>query len=578
MYIERVPNRNSPPAVLLRESYWKDGRAHKRTLANLSKWPPEIIEGLRVLLKGGRAVSDPCEAFDIIRSLPHGHVAAVLGTLRKLKLDRIIDSSASAQRERAVALIVARILAPGSKPATARGLSSKTAGSSLAEMLDIENVDENELYDAVDWLLQRRGTIERRLAERHLRDGSLILYDLTSAYLEGKCCSPAQFGYSRDRRKGKMQIVFGLLCNDEGCPVAVEVFEGNTADPGTLSVQIDKIRNRFGLSRIVLVGDRGMLTEARIRNEVEPAGLDWISALRTTAISDLVVSGAVQLPLTSRTDPAEIRSDDYPGERLVVCHNKHLAFERKNKREILLKSTEKLLDSIVDATRRDKRKLKGKEKIALRVGKAIGRYKTAKHFEFEITDNTFEYRRKSDSTAAESALDGIYIVRTGMPADELDAEQAVRAYKNLSAVERAFRSFKTVDLKVRPVYHYKADRVRAHVLLCMPAYYVEWHMRRSLKPLLFDDEKPEEAQEARSSVVDKAKVSSSAEEKSRSKRTVTGEPVHSFRTLLEDLATICRNRMVAPLDNAEPFEVMTKPTELQQKVFELLGVKLKPVQ
>ncbi len=578
MYIESVPNRNSPPAILLRESYWKDGRAHKRTLANLSKLPPEVIEGLRVLLKGGRAVSDPCEVFDIIRSLPHGHVAAVLGTLRKLKLDHIIGSSPSARRECIPALIVARILFPGSKPATARGSASGTAGSSLAEMLDIENVDENELYDTVDWLLQRRGTIERRLAERHLRDGSLVLYDLTSAYLEGKCCSPAQFGYSRDGRKGKMQIVFGLLCNDEGCPVAVEVFEGNTADPGTLSVQIDKIRNRFGLSRIVLVGDRGMLTEARIRDEVEPAGLDWISALRTTAVSSLVVSGAVQLSLFDDTDLAEIRSDDYPGERLIVCRNKQSAFRRKRKREDLLKSTEEALDSIVDATRRDKRRLEGREKIALRVGKVIGRYKMGKHFELKITDNTFEYRRKSDSIAAESALDGIYIVRTGVPADELDAEQTVRAYKSLSAVERAFRSFKTVDLKVRPVYHYRADRVRAHVLLCMLAYYVEWHMRRSLRPLLFDDENPEEAQRERSSVVERAEVSSSARNKARSRRATSGEPVHSFRTLLDDLATICRNKVVAPSDNAEPFEIMTQPTELQQKAFELLGVKLKPVQ
>ncbi len=578
MYIESVPNRNSPPAVLLRESYREGGKVRKRTLANLSKWPPEVIEGLRVLLKGGRAVSDPCEAFDIIRSLPHGHVAAVLGTLRKLKLDRIIGSSPSARREHVLALIVARILFPGSKLAAARGSASDTANSSLAEILDIEGADKDDLYDAVDWLLQRQSTIERRLAERHLQDGALVLYDLTSAYLEGKCCSLAQFGYSRDGRRGKMQIVFGLLCNDEGCPVAVEVFEGNTADPGTLSVQIDKIRNRFGLSRIVLVGDRGMLTEARIRDEVEPAGLDWISALRTTAVSSLVVSGAVDLPLFSKTDLAEIRSDDYPGERLVVCHNKRLAFERKNKREVLLKSTEKLLDSIVDATRRDKRRLEGREKIALRVGKVIGRYKMAKHFEFEITDNSFVYRRKSDSTAAESALDGIYIVRTGVPAGELDAEQTVRAYKSLSAVERAFRSFKTVDLKVRPVYHYKADRVRAHVLLCMLAYYVEWHMRRSLRPLLFDDENPEEAQDARSSVVEPAEVSSSARNKARRRRTTSGEPVHSFRTLLDDLATICRNKVVVPSDNAEPFEIITQPTELQEKAFKLLGVKLKRTQ
>ena len=482
MYIESVPNRNSPPAILLRESYRDAGKVRKRTLANLSKWPPALVEGLRVLLKGGTAVADLTTAFDIIRSRPHGHVAAVLGTLRRLRLDRLIASAASPERARVIALIVARILAPGSKLATARGLAADTARDSLAEALGIERVDEDELYAAMDWLLERQGVIEQRLAKRHLSDGALVLYDLSSTYLEGRCCPLAKRGYSRDGKRGKLQIVFGLLCNREGCPVAVEVFEGNTADPRTVGAQIDKLRRRFALERVVLVGDRGMLTEARIREEVAPAGLDWITTLRAPAIRELVSSGAVQRSMFDDTDLAELRCDAYPGERLIVCRNERLAAERAHKREALLQATEALLAPIVAATVREKRRLKGKEKIALRVGKVIAKYKMAKHFALDITESAFAWRRNTEAIAAEAALDGLYIVRTSVPATELDAEQTVRAYKGLSVVERAFRSLKTVDLKVRPIYHYAASRVRAHVFLCMLAYYVEWHMRQRLKP------------------------------------------------------------------------------------------------
>ena len=578
MYIESVPNRNSPPAILLRESYRDAGKVRKRTLANLSKWPPALVEGLRVLLKGGTAVADLTTAFDIVRSRPHGHVAAVLGTVRKLRLDRLIASAPSPERERAIALIVARILAPGSKLATARGLAADTARDSLAEELGIEHVDEDELYAAMDWLLERQGVIEQRLAKRHLSDGALVLYDLTSTYLEGRCCPLAKRGYSRDGKRGKLQIVFGLLCNREGCPIAVEVFEGHTADPRTVGVQLDKLRRRFGLERVVLVGDRGMLTEARIREEVAPAGLDWITTLRAPAIRALVSSGAVQRSMFDDTDLAEIRSPAYPGERLIVCRNERLAEERTHKREALLQATEALLAPIVAATVRNKRRLKGKEKIALRVGKVIGKYKMAKHFELDITDSAFAWRRNTEAIAAEAALDGLYIVRTSVPAAELDAEQTVRAYKGLSAVERAFRSLKTVDLKVRPIYHYAASRVRAHVLLCMLAYYVEWHMRQRLKPLLFDDEDPEEAQAARPSVVARAEVSPGAQDKARSKRTASGESVHSFRTLLDNLATITKNRVVAPLAGAEPFDLITRPTAQQRKAFKLLGVRLERTQ
>ena len=559
MYIESVPNRHSPPAVLLRESYREAGKVRKRTLANLSKWPPVVVEGLSILLKGGTAVADLTTAFDITRSRPHGHVAAVLGTLRKLRLDRTLAATASPERERAIALIVARILAPGSK-------------------LGIESVDEDELYAAMDWLLERQGTIEKRLARRHLSDGALVLYDLTSTYFEGRCCPLAKRGYSRDGRRDKLQIVFGLLCNREGCPVAVEVFDGNTADPSTVGVHIEKLRQRFALSRVVLVGDRGMLTEARIREEVAPAGLDWISALRAPAIRELMSSGAVQRSMFDDTDLAEIRCDAYPGERLIVCRNERLAEERARKREALLQATEALLAPIAAATQREKRRLSAKETIAMRVGKVIGKYKMAKHFELDITETAFAYHRKADAIAAEAALDGLYIVRTSVPATELDAEHTVRAYKGLSVVERAFRSLKTVDLKVRPIYHYAGARVRAHVFLCMLAYYVEWHMRQRLKPLLFDDEEPDVAEAARPSVVAPAEVSPSAQDKARRKRTASGEPVHSFRTLLDDLATVANNRVVAPLADAKPFDLITRPTALQRKAFKLLGVRLERTQ
>ena len=574
MYIESVPNRNSPPAVLLRESFRDAGKVKKRTLANLSKWPPTLIEGLRVLLKGGAAVSRLDEAFDIVRSQPHGHVAAVLGTLRKLRLERPIASADSPERQRTLAMIVARIVDPGSKLATARGLAADTARDSLAETLALGEIDEDDLYAAMDWLLERQDAIERRLARRHLKDGALVLYDLTSVYLEGRRCPLGRRGYSRDGKRGKLQIEFGLLCDAEGRPVAVEVFHGNTADPATVGVQIDKLRHRFGFSKVVLVGDRGMLTEARIREDVKPAGLDWISALRGPAVRSLVESGAVQLSLFDEKDLVEIRSDAYPGERLMVCRNPLLAEERARKRDELLQATEALLEPIVAATKREKWRLKGQDKIGVRVGKVVGKYKMAKHFELEIEEDSFGYRRTPESIAAEAALDGLYVVRTSLAETQLDAEGTVRAYKRLSAVERAFRSLKTVDLKVRPVFHHAANRVRAHVLLCMLAYYVEWHLRERLKPLLFDDDDPAAAEAARMSVVAPAKVSDAAREKARSKRTANGLPVHSLRTLLGDLATIAHNRVVPRMPGAEPFDILTRPTALQREAFKLLGVRL----
>ena len=575
MYIESVPNRNSPPAVLLRESYRHNGRVRKRTLANLSKWPPALVEGFRSLLRGGTAVARLADALDIARSRPHGHVAAVLGALKSLRLDRIIASRRSPERDRAVALVVARVLDPGSKLATARGLAEATARNTLAEALGLGAVDEDDLYAAMDWLLERQRRVERTLARKHLAEGALVLYDLTSVYLEGRKCPLAKHGHSRDGRRGKPQIEFGLLCDGEGCPVAVEVFSGDTADPKTVGAQVDKLRKRFGLSRVVLVGDRGMLTEARIRDEVRPAGLDWISALRGPAIRALVESGAVQLSLFDERDLVEIRSDVYPGERLMVCRNPLLAVERARRRKELLEATEKLLAPIAAATRRGKRRLTGADKIGERVGKVIDKYRMAKHFTWSVDGGGFfNHERKAASIAAEAALDGLYVIRTSLAESELDGAGTVRAYKRLSTVERAFRSLKTVDLKVRPVFHHSAGRVRAHVFLCMLAYYVEWHMRRKLAPLLFDDEDRAGAEAARKSVVAPAQVSESAQRKARRGRTGDGYPVHSFQTLLGDLATIAKNQIAPKLPGAESFNVLTRPTDLQREAFRLLEVRL----
>ena len=573
MYIETVPNRSSPPAILLRESYREGGKVKKRTLANLTKWPTAVVEGLRCLLKGGTAVPSLEKAFDIVRSLPHGHVAAVLGTLKKLGLDRLIDPEPSPRRDQVLAMITARILEPASKLATARGLAEATAVSTLGEILD-PGQDEDDLYAAMDWLLERQESIERSLAKRHLEEGCLILYDLTSVWVEGRSCPLAKRGHSRDGKKGKLQIEFGLLCDRDGCPVSVEVFPGNTADPATLAPQIAKVRDRFSLAKVVLVGDRGMLTEARIREEVKPAGLDWISALRGPAIRALVEAGDVEMSLFDERDLVEITSDAYPNERLMVCRNPLLAEDRARKRLELLAATEALLEPIGAATRREKRRLKGKEKIGERVGKVIGRYRMAKHFTWSIDDEgIFTYERDDASIAAEARLDGLYVIRTSLPETELDGPGTVRAYKRLGSVERAFRSLKTVDLKVRPVFHRTEPRVRAHVLLCMLAYYVEWNMRRKLKPMLFDDEDAEGAEARRRSIVAPATASMSARAKAATRRTPDGDPVHSFRTLIDDLATITRNTVMPRLSGAEPFHVTTRPTPLQDKVLELLGVR-----
>ena len=574
MYIERVPNRNSPPAVLLRESYREGGRVKKRTLANLSHLSDATIEGLRRVLRGDTVVA-PDDAFTIERSRSHGHVAAVVGTIKKLGVDRLLASRRTPERDRAVALIAARVLAPDSKLATARALDANSATSTLGEMLGLEAVEAEDLYAAMDWLEARQAKIEKALAERHLHDGTLVLYDVSSSYLEGRTCPLARIGHSRDGKKGSLQIVFGLLCNAEGCPVAVEVYAGNTGDPTTLKDQIEKVRTRFGLSRVVFVGDRGLLTSARIREELAPVeGLDWVSALRAEQIRKLAEDGGpLQLSLFDKTDLAEITHPDFPGERLVACMNPLLAAERARKREDLLQATEHELEKVATATRREKRALRGKDKIGLRVGKVLGRFKMAKHFEMTITDTAFTYGRKQKAIDAEAALDGIYVLRTSVPKEVLGAEDTVRAYKDLAKVERAFRCLKTVDLHVRPIHHRLVPRVRAHIFLCMLAYYVEWHMRRAWAPLLFAEDDPQGAAQRRGSPVKPARRSASAEAKALTKKTSEGETVHRFRGLLEHLSTLTKNT-IQPAGDLPSFDRLAVPTPLQQKAFDLLELPI----
>jgi hypothetical protein len=570
MYIESVPNRDSPPAILLRESYREGGKVRKRTLLNLSDWPPERIAGFKTLLKGGTVIPSEKEAISIVRSLPHGHVAAALGAACKIGLDRLIGPAGNRCRDLVLALIVSRVLDPSSKLATARALSPDTAASSLGAELGLGPVDEEELYRALDWLAARQPAIEMALARRHLVGGTLVLYDVTSSYMEGRCCPLAQFGYNRDGKKGKLQIVYGLLCAPDGCPIAVEVFEGATGDPATLANQVGKLKQRFGLAHVVLVGDRGMITEARIAEDIKPAGLDWITALRAPAIRGLIEGGAFQMSLFDDRDMAAITSPDFPGERLILCRNHALAAERSRKREDLLRATERDLAAIAAAVRRKRAPLRGTAEIGLAVGAVIDRRKMAKHFALTITDTSFAFARRSAEIAAEAALDGLYVVRTNLPAAALDDVATVRSYKSLSLVERAIRSIKTVDLHVRPVYHWLPERVRAHVFLCMLGYYLEWHMRQRLAPMLYDDDDKEAAEALRQSVVAKAERSPAAVTKQTTGRTPDGLPVHSFQTLIADLATLTKNTLEIATAPGIPFTVTARPTPIQKKALDLL--------
>jgi len=559
---------------LLRRTYRQDGKVKHETLGNLSHLPSDLIEVIRRRLRG-EPISEQ-GSWEILRTLPHGHIAAVLGTLQLLGLEQALASRPSRERDLVVAMVVARIVAPASKLATARALQEETATSSLALELGLGNVEEKDLYAAMDWLLARQRRIETKLAKRHLEDGTLILYDVSGSYYTGHRSGLVSFGHSRDGKKGFPQIVYGLLCNAEGCPIAIEVFEGNTADSTTLSSQISKVRRRFGVRRVVFVGDRGMLTSRRIDEEFRGVGgLDWITALRADSIQKLASQGTIESSLFDERDLAEIDSPDYPGERLIVCRNPLLAEERSRKRDELLRATEQKLDEIVAATRRPRRPLRGKDRMGVRIGRVINKYKVAKHFECEILEDRFCYHRDQPKIAAERALDGIYVIRTSVDEESFSSEDTVRAYKDLSKVERAFRSIKTVDLKVRPIFHWLDDRIRAHVFLCMLAYYVEWHMRQKLAPLLFDDHDREAAELGRKSIVAPAPRSRAALRKEATKRTTDDYPVHSFRTLLEDLATLAKNRVRVPGCPESEFYILTQPTPLQSRAFDLLDVRPK---
>ena len=570
MYIEAVPNRNSPPAILLRESYREAGKVKKRTLLNLSDWPPALVAGMRALLKGGTVLAPGQAPFELRRAWPHGHVAAVLGTLRGLAVDRLLAAERPGTLVRA--MIVARLLEPASKLATAKVLSSSTAGHSLAPVLGLGEVDENELYAALDWLVERQPAIEAVLANEHLKGGTLVLYDVSSSYLEGRHCELAGYGHSRDDKPHKLQIVYGLLCAADGCPVAIEVFDGNTADPKTLTAQIAKIKERFALDHVVLVGDRGMITQARIDQELRPGKLDWITALRAPQIRGLVDSGALQLSLFDERDMAAISAPDFPGERLIVCRNPDLAAERARKRDALLAATEHDLALITAAVGRAKRPLRGTQSITRRVTIAIERRHMAKHFDIDIADDRFTFTRKTVAIAAEAALDGLYVIRTPVPAASLDDAGVVTAYKSLSRVERAFRALKTTDLEIRPLYHRRGPRVRAHVLLCMLAYHVEWHLRARLAPLLYEDHDRATAQAQRPSPVAKAPRSPAARTKDVCGQTADGLRVHSLHSLFADLATFTRNEVTTPAAPERRLTIYPKLTPIQHKTFDLLAI------
>ena len=571
MYVARVPNRGSPPAVLLRESFREGGKVKNRTLANLSRWPDEKVAALQAVLAGKSAPAALDGAFEISRSLPHGHVAAVLGTLRRLGLEELISPEPSRNRDLVVAMVCAQVFAPGSKLAIARGLRKETASSSLGEVLGLSRCDEDDCYEAMDWLRTRQEAIEDALARRHLEGGTLVLYDVSSAALEGRTCPLGALGHPKDGVRGRLQIVYGLLCARDGTPVAIEVFSGNTGDPKTVASQVNKIRERFGIDHVCVVGDRGMLTKARLKDDVVPAGLDYLTALRAPEIKNLVAQGAVQLSLFDETDLFEIVHPDYGNERLVACKNPLLAEERARKREALLSSTEAELQKIAAAVTRERRPLRGADKIALRAGRVVNRFKVAKHFTLEIADDTFRFLRKEEEIAAEAALDGIYVLRTSVPRAELSSTEVVSSYKALSGVERAFRAFNT-DLDIRPIRHRSAERVRAHVFLRMLSYYVAFHMERELAPMLFKDDDHDAAEQARTSPVAPATRSARALAKAATKRTAEHLPVHSFQSLLADLATIAANRIKPTDSGLDDFTLVTTPTPLQRRAFQLLGV------
>ena len=567
--IDNIPNRGRPPTVLLRR-HWREGkRVRKETVANPARHPAWLVEGIRSLVKAGTYRAKDGGVLGVRRTLPHGHAAAILGTLKSLGFERILARKDSRNRRLALAAVAARVADPLSKLGTSRLLSESTASSSIGAMLGLGEVSGNEVLGMLDWLLERQPWIERSLANRRLAEEALILYDLSSSCVEGRKTALAAFGHSRDGRRDKRQITYGLLCDREGCPVAIEVFEGNAADPSTVGRQIDKIRRRFGLGRVALAGDRGMAASARIREELVPAGLDWISALKSTDIRKLA-KGPLTADVPIQDAVAEIASPDFPGERLMVCFNPRLRDERRRKRDELLQAMENRLEEIARIVRRRGSRLRGKEDIARRVGEAVGRLKVSKHFEIECEDGGLSWSRRQARIDREAALDGIWVVRTSLGAESIGPDEAVEACKSLARVEQAFRQIKTGRLRVRPIFVYSEAHVRAHVFLCMLAYYAEWHMRKRLAPILFDEDDPEAAREQRASPVEQAKPSPSARSKAARKRAKDGTAVHSFHTLLADLSAVAVNEI--SIGESGSIKLVTAPTPTQQKAFDLLDI------
>lgn len=565
MYIETVPNRNSRPAVLLREG-WREGKkVCKRTIANLTAWPARKVELLRRVLKDEPLVS-PDEAFTIERSRPHGHVEAILAMVKRIGLDRLISTKRTRERDLVLAMIIERLICPGSKLATTRLWHTTT----LAEALAVSDADEDELYEAMDWLLARQSRIEKKLATRHLVEEAHVLYDVSSSYYEGHTCPLVTFGHSRDGKRGKPIVVYGVMTDQPGRPVAVDVYPGNTGDPSTVADQVTKLKQRFDLDRVVLVGDRGMLTQTQIEALKAHPGIGWISALRTEKVRLLVEQKALQLSLFDEQNLAEIHSEAFPGERLIACFNPLLAEERRRKREELLVATEQALEKILNQVRRRTKTPLSAAQIGEKVGKVINRFKVGKHFQTTIGDGQFAYERRSAAIKREADLDGLYVIRTSESAHTLSAEDTVRSYKNLAQVERAFRTLKGVDLQIRPIHHRSEDRVRAHIFLCLLAYYLEWHLRQALAPLLFDDETLSVERQQRDPVAP-AKPSASAKRKKTKRSTDDGLPVHSFTTLIAELGTRCRHRCRLKADPDTPaIDQETEPTPLQARALELI--------
>jgi hypothetical protein len=574
MYIDIVPNRSSPPAVLLREA-WREGkRTRKRTVANLSSLPMGQVDLIRRVLKGEELIPAD-DAFEFLRARPHGHVAAVVGTMHKLGLPELLSTRKHPKRQLVLAMIAARILDPCSKLATAQRLDSDTLSSSLGEVLGVGGADTDDLYEALDWLYGGQSRIERKLAARHLAEGERVLWDATPVPFESRTCALAAFGRPKRGGRSQRQVLFGLLATRQGLPVAVEVFRGNTGDPDTVGPALDRLQEGFGLERVTMVGDRGMITDARIDEELRPRGVDWITALRAPTIKKLMKDdGPLQLSLFDQQDLAEIRSPDFPGERLVACRNPLLAEDRARTRQELLQVTEGKLAKVQARTRRKRRPLRGEDAIGVEVGKILGASKVAKHFRYRIATDSFIFERDPASIEGEAALDGIYVIRTNVPEAELGAEEVVQAYKDLSEVEQAFRVMKGFALEVGPIRHRLEERVRAHVFLCMLAHYVRWHMERALAPLLLTDHDPQGAEARRDSVVAPAQRSRAGERKVRRRRTDEGDPARSFDTLLEGLKTLTKNE--TRVQGTEvTFDKYTRPTPLQEKAFRLLGVSFR---